>query len=43
MRVTYTYLPVTPLSAVMSFFGGGGGPATIPITDKTVMALNPGN
>jgi Flp pilus assembly protein TadG len=44
VRVSYSYVPVTPLSAVMSFFGGGGGgPATIPITDKTVMALNPGN
>jgi len=42
VRVTYSYVPVTPLSSVMSFFGGGG-PATLPITDKTVMALNPGN
>jgi len=42
VRVSYTYVPVTPLSAVMDFFGGGG-PATIPITDKTVMALNPSN
>jgi Flp pilus assembly protein TadG len=42
VRVTYTYHAVTPLAAVMSFFGGPG-PATIPITDKTIMALNPGN
>jgi hypothetical protein len=42
VRVSYSYLPVTPMSSVMSFFGGAG-PATIPITDKTVMALNPGN
>jgi Flp pilus assembly protein TadG len=42
VRVTYSYLPVTPLSAVMNFFGGTG-PTAIPITDKTVMALNPGN
>ena len=41
--VTYNYQLVTPLSAVMGFFGGGPGPSTIPMTDKTVMALNPGN
>jgi Flp pilus assembly protein TadG len=40
--VQYSYKPVTPLSAVMNFFGGPG-PATIPISDKTVMALNPGS
>jgi TadE-like protein len=40
--VKYTYKPVTPLAAVMSFFGGPG-PANIPISDKTVMALNPGS
>ena len=40
--VQYSYKPVTPLSAVMSFFGGPG-PTTIPISDKTVMALNPGS
>ena len=33
---------VTPLSAVMGFFGAGTGPTAIPITDRTVMALNPG-
>ncbi len=42
VRVTYSYLPVTPLAAVMGFFGGPGS-TTIPITDQTVMALNPGN
>ena len=42
VRVSYTYVPVTPVSAVMKFFGGGG-PATIPISDQTVMALNPSN
>ena len=42
VSVNYTYQAVTPLSAVMSFFGGPG-PASIPITDRTVMALNPGN
>jgi hypothetical protein len=41
VSLTYSYHLVTPLSAVMGFFGGGG-PSTIPITDKTVMALNPG-
>ncbi len=41
--ITYNYQLVTPLSAVMGFFGGGPGPSTIPMTDKTVMALNPGN
>ena len=41
VSLTYSYHLVTPLSAVMGFFGGGG-PATIPIADKTVMALNPG-
>jgi len=40
--VEYTYIPVTPLAAVMSFFGGPG-PNQIPVSDKTVMALNPGS
>lgn len=40
--VNYNYQAVTPLAAVMSFFGGPG-PNTIPISDKTVMALNPGS
>jgi len=40
--VKYNYEAVTPLAAVMSFFGGPG-PNTIPISDKTVMALNPGS
>jgi hypothetical protein len=40
--VQYDYQAVTPLAAVMSFFGGPG-PNTIPISDKTVMALNPGS
>jgi Flp pilus assembly protein TadG len=40
--VQYDYTAVTPLAAVMSFFGGPG-PNTIPISDKTVMALNPGS
>lgn len=40
VSVSYTYQPVTPLANIMGFFGGAG-PATIPITDRTVMALNP--
>lgn len=40
VSLSYTYEPVTPLGAVMDFFGGAG-PATIPINDRTVMALNP--
>lgn len=40
--IQYDYTAVTPLAAVMSFFGGPG-PNTIPISDKTVMALNPGS
>lgn len=40
VSVSYTYQPVTPLANVMGFFGGAG-PATIPISDRTVMALNP--
>ncbi len=43
VSVAYTYHLVTPLSAAMSFFGGSAGPATIPMSDRTVMALNPGN
>jgi len=33
---------VTPLGAIMKFFGGAG-PATLQMTDKTVMSLNPTN
>ncbi len=42
VSLSYSYHLVTPLSAIMGFFGSGTGPTTIPITDKTVMALNPG-
>jgi TadE-like protein len=38
--ITYTYRFVTPLSAVAGFFGPNG-PASLQITDHTVMALNP--
>lgn len=40
VSLRYTYQFVTPLSAVGAFFGGGG-PASLPISDRTVMALNP--
>ena len=41
VSLSYDYYLVTPLSAAMGFFGPGG-PASIPISDKTIMALNPG-
>jgi hypothetical protein len=40
ISVSYAYQPVTPLASIMGFFGGGG-PASIPMTDRTVMSLNP--
>ena len=40
VSITYTYKPITALSVVMGFFGGRG-PQTIPMSDRTVMALNP--
>ncbi len=43
VSLKYSYELVTPLSAVMGFFGSGTGPTTIPISDRTIMALNPGN
>lgn len=43
VSLKYNYQLVTPLSAVMGFFGPGSGPSTIPISDRTIMALNPGN
>jgi Flp pilus assembly protein TadG len=42
VSLTYNYQLVTPLSAAVGFFGPGNGPTTIPIGDRTVMALNPG-
>ncbi len=42
VSLKYDYQLVTPLSAAMGFFGPGTGPTTIPIGDRTVMALNPG-
>jgi len=43
VSIKYTYTLVTPMSAIFGFFGGGGGPATLPMSDLTVMALNPTN
>ncbi len=40
VSITYTYTLTTPLSSIMGFFGGGG-PATLGMADKTVMAMNP--
>ena len=39
VSVTYNYQFVTPLAAVMGFFGGG--PSQITLNDRTIMALNP--
>ena len=40
--ITYTYRFVTPLGGILRFFGGNGA-STLPMTDRTVMALNPTN
>jgi hypothetical protein len=42
VSVKYTYHLVTPLAAVLTFFGPGGV-ATLPRGDQTVMSLNPTN
>ena len=42
VSLTYTYTMVTPLGAIEKFFGPSG-PATLQMTDKTVMSLNPTN
>ncbi len=39
ISLTYTYDMVTPLPAVLRFFGGG--PTQIQIQDRTIMAMNP--
>ena len=38
--VEYGYAAVTPLAGILQFFGGGGW-STLPMSDRTVMALNP--
>ncbi len=40
VSIVHTYQFVTPLASVMGFFGPNGT-ATLPISDRTVMALNP--
>lgn len=40
VSLNYTYRMQTALGSVMGFFGGSG-PATIPVSDRTVMAMNP--
>lgn len=40
VSLTYSYQLQTPLSAIMTFFGGGG-PAQLSMADRTVMAMNP--
>ncbi len=42
ISLKYTYHLVTPLAAVLTFFGPGGV-ATFPMGDQTVMSLNPTN
>jgi hypothetical protein len=42
VSLSYTYTMVTPLSAIEKFFGPPG-PASLQMTDKTVMSLNPTN
>lgn len=40
VAVEYSYSAVTPLAGVLSFFGGGGW-QSLPMSDRTVMAMNP--
>jgi hypothetical protein len=40
VSIRYTYDFVTPLANILSFFGPPGS-VTLPISDRTVMALNP--
>lgn len=40
VSITYSYEFQTPLAAVFGFFGSTGS-GDLPITDKTIMALNP--
>ncbi len=42
VSIAYQYQFVTPLSAILGFFGPPGG-TSLPISDRTVMALNPTN
>jgi hypothetical protein len=40
VSLVYTYDYVTPLGSILRFFGGNGG-ASLTLTDRTVMVLNP--
>lgn len=40
ISIAYTYRAVTPLASLLQLIGGRGW-ATLPMTDRTVMALNP--
>ena len=40
VSVTYAYRAVTPLAGILDVVGGGGW-STLPMADRTVMALNP--
>jgi hypothetical protein len=40
IRIAYTYRAVTPLAGIMRLIGGSGS-ATLAMTDRSVMALNP--
>lgn len=40
VAVEYSYHAITPLAGILGFFGGGGW-TTLPMSDRTVMALNP--
>jgi hypothetical protein len=42
VAITYTYKLTTPLAGAMKLIGGNQA-ATIPMTDSTVMQLNPTN
>ena len=40
IRITYTYRAITPLAGIMRLIGGSGS-ATLAMSDRSVMALNP--
>jgi TadE-like protein len=42
ISITYQYHFITPIASALSLVGGhAAGPATLPMTDRTVMQLNP--
>lgn len=42
ISISYTYRMVTPIGSLLGFFGSPGG-GTLPISDRSIMALNPTN